>query len=189
MHGSGAAARRQSHNPPGPSPWHFLRAALAVCCRVPVPYPAANPFLKTMPCRVAMQSFLLTRFILAFLALSGPASADVSFINPPPPAGLGKTSEFGSNPAYLQDSAISVAWTETGDNDIPFSVVVLQVDYSRGTVDIPGGQAFEYVIRQSPPSTKTHPLLHNITFLTTPCPQTMASISPAHTGSSAPPRT
>lgn len=83
-----------------------------------------------------------------FLALSGPATA-VSFINPPPPSGLGTTADFQANSVYKAGSAVQVAWTDTQDNGIKFSVVVLQVDYSKGTINIPGSQAFEYVVRKS----------------------------------------
>lgn len=89
---------------------------------------------------------MLCSILAALLAFSGPSSAAVSFINPPPPSGT--TADFGSNPVYTDGSAIEVAWTDTQDNGIPFSVVVLQVDYSNGT-QIPGGQVFEYVVRRS----------------------------------------
>lgn len=92
--------------------------------------------------------FPMLAALLLPIAFSVPASA-VSFINPPPPSGLGTRSDFGSNPVYTQGSAVPVAWTDTKDNGIPFSVVVLQVDYSKGEADIPSGQAFEYVIRES----------------------------------------
>ncbi len=93
-----------------------------------------------------MRSSILATFLL--LALSGPATA-VSFINPPPPSGLGTTADFRANPVYKAGSVAQVAWTDTQDNGIRFSVVVLQVDYSKGAIDIPGGQAFEYVVRKS----------------------------------------
>jgi hypothetical protein len=83
--------------------------------------------------------------LAALLAFSRPASA-VSFINPAPPSGT--TRDFGAYPVYTEGSAIHVAWTDTQDNGIPFSVVVLQVDSSNGT-EIPSGQAFEYVVRKS----------------------------------------
>ena len=92
-----------------------------------------------------MRSSILATFLLA---LSGPATA-VSFINPPPPSGVGTTADFKANPVYKAGSSIQVAWTDTQDNDVKFSVVVLQVDYSKGKSDIPGSQAFEYVVRKS----------------------------------------
>jgi hypothetical protein len=87
----------------------------------------------------------LIQILLAFLTFLLPVSA-VSFINPPPPSG--SPGDFGANPVYTEGTAIQVAWTDTADNGIPFSVVVYQVDISRGT-DIPSGQAFEYVVRKS----------------------------------------
>ncbi len=92
-----------------------------------------------------MRSSILAIFLLA---LSGPATA-VSFINPPPPSGVGTTADFKANPVYKSGSSIQVAWTDTQDNGVKFSVVVLQVNSSKGSIDIPGGQAFEYVVRKS----------------------------------------
>ncbi|KAJ4306402.1 hypothetical protein N0V88_001202 [Collariella sp. IMI 366227] len=79
--------------------------------------------------------------ILAFPWL---ASA-ISFINPPPP--FGDINDFTSNPVYTEGSAITVVWTDTKDTNIPFSVVVYQVDYSNNEVKIPANQNFEYVVR------------------------------------------
>src|SRR5689334_6303430 len=83
--------------------------------------------------------------LAAFLTFLWPVTA-VSFINPPPPSGT--TGDFGNNPVYTESTAIQVAWTDTKDNDVKFSVVVFQVDISKGT-DIPSDQAFEYVVRKS----------------------------------------
>lgn len=83
--------------------------------------------------------------LAAFLTFLWPVTA-VSFINPPPPSGT--AGDFGSNPVYTESTAIQVAWTDTKDNDVKFSVVVFQVDISKGT-DIPSNQAFEYIVRKS----------------------------------------
>ncbi len=91
--------------------------------------------------------FPMLASLLLPIVFSVPASA-VSFINPPPSSGLGRTADFDKNPVYHQGSAIEISWSDTADNGIPFSVVVLQVDYSKGTPDIPSGQAFEYVVRE-----------------------------------------
>lgn len=82
-------------------------------------------------------------FTTLILALSRFGQA-VEFINPPPASG---SRNFGANPVYTAGSAVQVAWTDTGDTGIPFSIVVYQVDYTDG-VTIPADQRFEYVVRK-----------------------------------------
>ncbi|KAK4120178.1 hypothetical protein N657DRAFT_674322 [Parathielavia appendiculata] len=86
------------------------------------------------------------------LAFSGPALA-VRFTSPPPPL-TGTAADFGANPVYAEGSAIEAAWTDTEDNDIPFSVVVYQADSSNG--DIPANQAFEYVVHNAVNISSSH---------------------------------
>ncbi|KAL2173412.1 uncharacterized protein P884DRAFT_265010 [Thermothelomyces heterothallicus CBS 202.75] len=85
------------------------------------------------------------------LALSSFVRA-VEFISPPPSSG---TTNLGANPVYTVGSAIQVAWTDTGDTGIPFSVVVYQADCSDG-VTIPADQAFEYVVHNAVNLTSTN---------------------------------